>query len=203
VLAELEELRTAMFEELHAPFVAIATDIGTGTEVVIDAGPLIDGIQPSFSMPGIFPPCLRAGRALIDGAMVNPVPVDRVRALGADVVIALQPIPPLQPEPHDPVGNLLGRARWLTSLLPMGGLRNTVESLEVSVRSFQALWRQLAIERAAAADLVVSPDLERFFFLQFGAAGEIIEAGRRATEDALRRFAVDPRARLTTASGAP
>jgi predicted acylesterase/phospholipase RssA len=135
--------------------------------------------------------------------MVNPVPVDRVRALGADVVIALQPIPPLQPEPHDPVGNLFGRARWLTSLLPVGGLRNTIESLEVSVRSFQALWRQLAIERAATADVLVTPDLERFFFLQFGAAGEIIAAGRRAADDALGRWLAEAGSRLTTASAAP
>jgi NTE family protein len=188
LLAELEELRSAHFESLDVPFVAIATDIDTGTEVTIGSGPLLDGIRPSFTMPNIFPPCVRDGRPLIDGAMVNPVPVNRVRALGADLVIALQPIPPLAPVPRDPVGSMFDRARWLTRLLPVSGLRGTLESLEVSVRSFQALWRQLAIEGAASADILVTPDLERFFFLQFGAAAEIIEAGRQAAEEAVRKL---------------
>jgi predicted acylesterase/phospholipase RssA/CRP-like cAMP-binding protein len=183
VLAELDELRTSTFETLDVPFVAIATDIDTGVEVPIASGPLLDGIRPSFTMPSIFPPCVRDGRPLIDGAMVNPVPVDRVRALGADFVVALQPIPPLAPLPRDPSG-VFGRTRWITQWLPVG-LRGTIESLEVSVRSFQALWRQLAIEAAASADLLVTPDLEGFFFLQFGAAGEIIAAGRRAADEAL------------------
>ncbi len=191
VLAELDELRSASFETLDVPFVAIATDIDTGTEVTIGSGPLLYGIQPSFTMPNIFPPCVRDGRPLIDGAMVNPVPVNRVRALGADVVIALQPIPPLAPAPRDSVGGLFGRARWITRLLPIG-VRGTLESFEVSVRSFQALWRQLAIESAANADVLVTPDLERFFFLQFGAAEEIIEAGRRAAEEVVKQVASDP-----------
>ena len=71
------------------------------------------------------------------------------------------------------------------------------------MRSFQALWRQLAIERAATADVLVTPDLERFFFLQFGAAAEIIAAGRRAADDAVERALADPRSRLTTACAVP
>jgi NTE family protein len=201
LLGELDELRTARFESCLVPFVAIATDIDIGGEVTIDSGPLLDGIQPSFTMPSVFPPCMREGRPLVDGAMVNPVPVNRVRALGADVVIALQPIPPLAAVRRDPVGGLLDRARWLTRLLPRGGLQGRLESLEVSVRSFQSLWRQLAIEGAADADVVVTPDLEQFFFLQFGAAREIIAAGRRAAEDAVGKLA-SPRLPMR-ASAAP
>jgi NTE family protein len=187
LLGELAELRTATFESVCIPFVAVATDIGTGEEIVIGAGPLLDGVQPSFAMPGIFPPCVRDGRALVDGAMVNPVPVDRVRALGADIVVALQPIPPLRPEPLDPVSGLFGRMRRLAGLLPVTGVRDTLASLEVSVRSFQAVWRQLGIEAAAGADVVVAPELERYFFLQFGAAAEIVTEGRRAAEAAVGR----------------
>jgi NTE family protein len=190
LLGELEELPTATFESMCIPFVAVATDIGTGEEVVIGAGPLLDDIQPSFTMPGIFPPCVRDGRTLVDGAMVNPVPVDRVRALGADVIIALQPIPPLRPEPLDPVGGLFGRMRRLAGLLPVSGFRNTLASLEVSVRSFQAVWRQLDIGAAAGADILVAPDLERYFFLQFGAAAEIVVEGRRAAEATIGAHAI-------------
>jgi len=50
-------------------------------------------------MPGIFPHGVIGGRVMLDGAMVNPVPVDRTRALGADFVIAAQPVPPLTPAP--------------------------------------------------------------------------------------------------------
>src|SRR5207245_91816 len=118
-------------------------------------------------------------------AMADPVPVDQARALGADFVIAAQPIPPLQRAAVDPLGGILGRARWLADLLPLRRLRNGIESLDPSVRSFHAPASLLATVSAHRPEAVVRPDLQRFWFLQFGDAGAIIEAGERSADAAL------------------
>ena len=188
VLAELEELRNATFESLILPFVAIAMDVRNGEEVLLDTGPVLEGIRPSFAMPGIFPCCVVGERVMVDGAMVNPVPVDRVRDLGADFVIAAQPIPSLHPVAADPVGGLLGRARWIADFLPLRRLRFGIETVDVSVRSFQALWYRLAAAAALGADAIVHPDLREFWFLQFGDATTIIAAGEGAAEAAVSQI---------------
>jgi NTE family protein len=188
VLAEIPGVATATFEDLDIPFVAIATDIDSGAEVLRCEGDLIDGIQPSFAMPGIFPPDRSGGRTLIDGAMVNPVPVDRVRAMGAGFVIAAQAIPPLAPTTRSP-----GLLRRVVDLVPGVRLGDTLEALDTTIRSFQALWRQHARASALIADAMLEPDLRAFGFLQFGAAAPIIEVGashaRRAVDDIRRRIA--------------
>jgi NTE family protein len=185
LLAEVREARAATFGNLMLPFAAIATDIATGEEIVLDSGALLDGIRPSFAMPGIFPPCAVGTRLLIDGAMVNPVPVDRARALGADVVIASQPIPPLQPEAADPLAAFLSRVQGLASRIPIPRLGLGMRTLTVSLRSYQALWYRLAVASAHRADASVSPDLHAFWFLQFGDAARIIDAGREAAQAAV------------------
>ncbi len=184
VLAELEELRVATFEQLLRPFAAVAMDVQTGEEVILDRGRVLEGIRPSFAIPGILPACKRGERLLVDGAMVNPVPVDLVRLLGADFAIASQPIPPLRPT-GDSVGGLLGRVRRIAGLLPFRQLRNGIETLDTSIRSYQALWYRLATTTALGADTAVRPDLGGFWFLQFGAAERIIAAGEQAAAAAL------------------
>src|SRR5262249_14587382 len=131
VIAELEEAREATFESLEIPFLAVAMDVAAGEEVLLDSGPLLDVIRPSFAMPGIFPPCPVGSRLLIDGAVVNPVPVDRARALGADVVIASQPIPPLQPDAVDPLGTLVGGGVRISRLLPLRSLRERLQTFNL------------------------------------------------------------------------
>jgi NTE family protein len=70
------------------PFAAIATDLETGREMWLRDGPIEEAIRASISIPGILSPARHAGRWLVDGGLVNPVPVSACRALGADVVIA-------------------------------------------------------------------------------------------------------------------
>jgi len=76
-------------ETLLKPFAAVATDIVTGEEVVIRAGDIIEAVRASISVPGIFTPVRSNGRMLVDGGLVNPVPVSAVRAMGAEFVIAV------------------------------------------------------------------------------------------------------------------
>ena len=70
-------------------FAAIATEIGTGHEIWITRGRLVDALRASYALPGIFPPVRIGERWLVDGALVNPVPVSAARALGARLVIAV------------------------------------------------------------------------------------------------------------------
>ncbi|MBW1862883.1 MAG: patatin-like phospholipase family protein [Deltaproteobacteria bacterium] len=76
-------------EDLPLPFCAVSTDLATGNEVAIQEGDLIEAVRASISIPGIFTPVKKNGLTLVDGALVNPVPVSVVREMGADFVIAI------------------------------------------------------------------------------------------------------------------
>ncbi|MCK4340419.1 MAG: patatin-like phospholipase family protein [Phycisphaerae bacterium] len=82
-------VRGENIEDLPIPFSAVATDLGTGREVIIQDGDLIEAIRASISVPGIFTPVRREGSILADGGLVNPVPVTVAREMGADFVIAV------------------------------------------------------------------------------------------------------------------
>lgn len=89
LFAEMERLlRDTAIEDLPVPFASVATDLDTGDEVWLREGRLLDAIRASFCLPGFFEPVKIDGRWLVDGALVNPVPVSVCRALGADLVIA-------------------------------------------------------------------------------------------------------------------
>jgi NTE family protein len=82
-------LQEFTIEKLERKFVAVATELGTGHEVWLNKGNLVNALRASFSLPGIFRPVKVNGRWLIDGALVNPIPVSVCRALGARIVIAV------------------------------------------------------------------------------------------------------------------
>ena len=76
-------------DELSVPYGAVATELGSGREVWLRHGKMLDAVRASCAMPGVFRPAVRDGVLLVDGGLVNPVPVSMCRALGADVVIAV------------------------------------------------------------------------------------------------------------------
>ena len=83
------ELGGLRIEGLMLPFAAVATELGSGREVCIGSGDVVDAVRASYALPGIFEPLLIDRRWLFDGAMSNPVPVSVCRSLGADHVIAV------------------------------------------------------------------------------------------------------------------
>ena len=90
LVADLRRLLGPLrFDDLRIPFVAVATDLGTGHEVWLQTGDLTEALRASFAMPGLFPPIEVENRWLADGALVDPLPVAACRALGADLVIAV------------------------------------------------------------------------------------------------------------------
>lgn len=88
--ARLEEaIGSQLIEDLPKHFAAIATELGTGHEIWLTRGRLADALRASYALPGIFTPIHVGGRWLVDGVLVNPVPVSAARALGARLVIAV------------------------------------------------------------------------------------------------------------------
>lgn len=89
----VEEMRKhigfAKIEDFGTPYAAVTTDLVTGHEIWLQRGDLVEAMRASFSLPGIFPPVKYEGRWLADGALVSPLPVAACRALGADMVIAV------------------------------------------------------------------------------------------------------------------
>ena len=83
------ELEAVNIEDLTTTFVAVATEFGSGREVWLNKGPLVNAIRASYALPGVFRPIQINGRWLMDGAFVNPVPVAVCRAYGANLVIAV------------------------------------------------------------------------------------------------------------------
>ena len=84
-----ERLGRIHLEDMARPFGCVASDLGTGQEVWLRSGDLIEAVRASYAIPGFFAPVEVDGHWLADGALVNPVPVTLARALGADVVIAI------------------------------------------------------------------------------------------------------------------
>ncbi|MCB1650959.1 MAG: patatin-like phospholipase family protein [Alphaproteobacteria bacterium] len=84
-----DALSDIKIEDLPSPYIAIASDLLTGHEVWLRKGNLIEAMTASFSLPGVLPPVRRNGRLLVDGALVNPVPVAPAQALGARMTIAV------------------------------------------------------------------------------------------------------------------
>lgn len=84
-----KQLGDTKIEDLQRRFTAVATEIGTGHEVWLSRGSLVDAVRASYALPGVFRPVKVDGRWLFDGALVNPIPVSVCRALGARYVIAV------------------------------------------------------------------------------------------------------------------
>ena len=84
-----KQLGDTKIEDLQRRFTAVATEIGTGHEVWLSRGNLVDAVRASYALPGVFRPVKVDGRWLFDGALVNPIPVSVCRALGARYVIAV------------------------------------------------------------------------------------------------------------------
>jgi NTE family protein len=112
------------FSELPLPFAAVATDLASGEEIWLRDGKVSDAVRASCTVPGLFQPVLHNGRYLVDGSIVNPVPVSLCRAMGADVVIAVNlgsnRERRLMPSQRAAPANL-HRGRLINALLPWRG----------------------------------------------------------------------------------
>ena len=120
-------------EEFSIPFAAVATDVASGREVVFRQGDAVKAVRASMSLPGIFAPVFLENRFLVDGALVSPVPVETARALGADVVIAVNLAPQMAKRSYI---SLDEQVRKSSSLIQE---QETEEMVEIAEREQSAL----------------------------------------------------------------
>lgn len=160
------------FDDLRIPFRAVATDIGTGAPVVMGDGDLVTALRATLSVPGAFAAVRRDGRLLVDGGISNNLPIDVVRDMGADVVIAVDISSPLLPA--EEVGSIL-----------------TISSQLIGIMTYRTTVEQ--IETLGEQDLLITPDLGDIGSTDFLDGPKGIAIGERAAREAapeLERFAV-------------
>ncbi len=209
LVAEMrEQLGIIKIEELRKPFVAVATDLVTGHEVWLRTGDMVEGLRASFSLPGVFPPVKIEGRWLVDGALVNPVPVSVCRALGCQMVIAINlsadiigkarrpgcQVPTaagfdllaLLEAPHPPSVPTPSALNALTRRI----FRRDYEGpsiFGVMVSSFSIITDRITRSRLAGEppDVHITPRLGHIGLLEFDRAEEVIAEGEAAVERAI------------------
>lgn len=162
------------FDDLSIPFRAVATDIETGQAVVLKSGNLARAIRASMSVPGAFDAVEVDGLLLVDGFVANNVPIDVIREMGAEMIIAV-----------DVGTHLLKRDEIKTVLSVVGQLSNILSRRNVE--------EQLRTLRAT--DVLIEPDLGEFSASDFNGAGKAIVIGEEAAKqsrDALMKLAVAP-----------
>ena len=188
---------------LPKAFGCVATELASGREIWIREGPVIDAVRASIALPGLFTPVERGGRLLVDGGLVNPVPVSLCRAMGADIVIAV-----------DLNWDLIGRrhraeeaasspqreegggvfASMLAKLQPgrrvgelPAGARDAPSLLEVLTTSLNIMQVRITQSRLAGepADAMIRPRLAGIAAMDFHRAEVAIAEGERAVERAL------------------
>lgn len=149
------------FDRLPIPFRAVATDLETGDPVALRNGFLHDALRASAAVPVLFPPVPIEGKLLVDGGIANNLPVDIVRSMGADFIIAVDASSPLE------------RKERIKSLLDVLG-----QSISLPVR-------KTTERQAESADIVIVPDTGDLSFTDFTRIGDIVRAGEQAAEAAL------------------
>ena len=152
------------FDRLPIPFRAVAADLASGEEVVLASGELSRAIRASMSIPGVFPPIEIDGRLLVDGGVLNNMPIEVAEALGADVIIAVDAGTPLRT--REELGSLAGVASQALSL--------------ASERRVEA--------QKQKADILLKPDLSAVGFMNFPAMGDAVRSGELAARGAADRL---------------
>lgn len=173
VFADLRgEFLGKRIEDLGRAFAAVATDLASGREIWLREGPVADAVRASIAMPGLFTPTSRDEQLLVDGALVNPVPVTLARAMNAEFVIAV-----------DLSSSLVGRF-----VHEAGGRKNKMPNLaEVITGSLNIMSVRITRSRMAGepADAVIQPRLGQIGLLQYHRGAEAIAEGRAAAELAI------------------
>jgi NTE family protein len=185
-------------ENLKVPFAAVATSLENGAEVWLRTGSTLNAVRASLAMPGLFTPVLTDDGILVDGALVNPVPVSLARAMGADVVIAVDlsyGILGRSLVVHHADASEADEAGWLRKSI--GRLWSTDEPhppamLDVIASSLDVMQVRITRSRMAGEppDVTIAPRLAHIGLLDFDGAEEAIREGERATEAALSSLAV-------------
>jgi len=206
--AELEAtIGQTLIEDLPIKFATVATEVRTGHETWVTHGRMVDAMRASYALPGIFAPVLIGGRWLVDGALVNPVPVSAARALGAEIVIAANLSSDIfahsttiyshgasavaREEPAEPAPPKRGLSKIFSAERAVkreffgSGGRPGISS--VMVDAFNIMQDRITRARLAGdpPDLLITPRVGQIGWFDFHRADELIAHGARAAERAI------------------
>src|SRR5947208_4284313 len=211
--AQLEAaLGQVLIEELPLKFATVATEVRTGHEIWLTHGRVVNAMRASYALPGIFSPVLVGDRWLVDGALVNPVPVSAARAFGAEIVIAanlssdvfahsktiyshgpaaevtvaVAPETMIEPEPRKRgIGKFFSAERTMKREFFGGGGRPGISS--VMVDAFNLMQDRITRARLAGdpPDLLISPRVGKIGWFDFHRADDLIAHGVKAADRAI------------------
>ena len=202
-------------EDLKIPFAAIATDVMSGREVIITKGSAVEAVRASISIPGIFTPCKVNGDFLVDGGLVNPVPVNCVRYMGADFIIAVNILPSPVKEIHklkmnyeekklpaSPITSEIVNIRLSQFLRPVKNiienpyltLTGKLKTIQESPSIFTIILQTIAITehqilnlqlKSSKPDILIEPEVGFINSLEFYRGKECIGKGESAAKISL------------------
>ncbi len=191
-------------EDYDVPFAAIAAELATGHEVWIRQGRIDEAVRASIALPGVVSPAKIDGRLLLDGGLVNPVPVSACRALGADVIIAVNlnadffeargsrsaamRTRRLRPRTRDKVVSLLPKNGTADAALRLLQPHNSTPGfLDVLITSFNIMQDQITRSRLAGEppQVLITPYMNGLGPMDFHRAADAIERGRAAVAHVL------------------
>jgi NTE family protein len=210
--AQLEAaIGQTLIEELPLKFATVATEVRTGHEIWLTHGRMVDAMRASYALPGIFSPVLLGDRWLVDGALVNPVPVSAARAFGAEIVIAanlssdifahsttvyshgpaadvtvaVTPEAVIEPPPKRGFSRLFSAERTMKREFFGSGGRPGIST--VMVDAFNIMQDRITRARLAGdpPDLLISPRVGQIGWFDFHRAEDLIAHGARAAERAI------------------
>ncbi|GEN34151.1 MULTISPECIES: patatin-like phospholipase family protein [Aneurinibacillus] len=147
--------RNKTIEELERPLSIVATDLVSGERVVFTEGPIHEAVRASVSIPGIFVPYKLGSKLLVDGGVVDRVPIELARSMGAELTIGVD-----------------------VSLAPSNSPVRTF--FDVIFQTIDVMEREIFLHRTVHADIMIRPDVGRFSSTSFTNIDEIIEEGRKA-----------------------
>ncbi|MFA6612236.1 MAG: patatin-like phospholipase family protein [Dehalococcoidales bacterium] len=154
------------FKELSVPFACVACDLYTGEEVIINKGSVLEAVRASISIPIVFSVVERDGRFLVDGGLINQVPVNVVREMGADIVIGVNVIPTLKSRKKKAAAKKVkqpGIFDVMTHVIDITNAKTVIKSLK-------------------GANVVINPDTRDYTSADFHQAKDLILQGELAGE---------------------
>jgi NTE family protein len=186
-----DRLGECTFEDLRCPLTLVAVNLNDSQAVTLNEGRVTDALRATIALPGIFKPVERDDQLLVDGGLLDNLPADVVRQMGADIVIAVDVI--AGDNTFSAMIQTLRERRYVP-----GGLAST---FEVMLRSLDVMMKEINKHRLveAAPEVVIRPDIPPgvSVLIGFSRAADAIAAGERATaavlpeiEERLKRFAI-------------
>jgi NTE family protein len=169
--------RDIQFSELEIPFACVATDIMDGREIVINEGSVMEAVRASFSIPGIFSLAKYDGKYLVDGGLVNPIPISTLKNMGAEFIIAVNVLPDISD----------GYKTYWTGRKGRRGPKEP-NIIEILMQSVYIGSHSLAQSALKSADLVIEPQVAYVGPAEFHRARECILQGELAAEDCISKL---------------